>query len=104
MCGWGVAESEKKYKQQAHSSERAKVKQYLHIYLDDTKLPHTKQFGDRWFGPKDGKQWFGQMKSSPSYRCSFLKELLLGESYTLLNHEYSPKYGCDCDYKKLMRK
>lgn len=49
-----TAETEKKFKQQEHSRERAAVRDALRT--DKEVLPHPKEFGDPWDGPKDGRQ------------------------------------------------
>jgi hypothetical protein len=47
------AETEKEFKQQEHSRERAAVRDALKT--DKEVLPHPKEFGNPWSGPKDGK-------------------------------------------------
>lgn len=54
ITGITCAETEKEFKQQEHSRERAHVRDALKT--DKEVLPHPKQFGDPWHGPKDGKQ------------------------------------------------
>lgn len=53
ITGITTAETEKKFKQQEHSRERAAVRDALRT--EKEVLPHPKEFGDPWDGPKDGK-------------------------------------------------
>ena len=53
ITGMTTAETEKEFKQQEHSRERAKVRDALKAEKDI--LPHAKEFGNPWSGPKDGK-------------------------------------------------
>lgn len=53
ITGITTAETEKKFKQQEHSRERAAVRDALKT--DKELLPHPNEFGDPWDGPKDGK-------------------------------------------------
>lgn len=53
ITGTTCAETEKKFKQQEHSRERARVRDALKT--EKEILPHAKEFGDPWDGPKDGK-------------------------------------------------
>lgn len=56
VAGITGAETEKDFKQQEHQRERARVRTALANFDDEEKvLPHPKQFGDPWDGPKDGK-------------------------------------------------
>jgi hypothetical protein len=52
-----TAESDKPYKKQEHSRERSHVKQALNC---DHLIPDPKEFGSRWKGPKDGKQYWAK--------------------------------------------
>lgn len=54
ITGMTLAESEKKFKQQEHQRERAAVRTAL--AADKEVLPHPKEYGDPWDGPKDGKR------------------------------------------------
>jgi hypothetical protein len=54
ITGITTAETEKEFKQQEHSRERAKVRDALRT--EKEILPHAKEFGNPWDGPKDGKQ------------------------------------------------
>ena len=57
-CRGDRAGVEKSYKQAAHRANRRAVRMALR--RGDESLPHDKEFGDPWCGPKDGKwQWFG---------------------------------------------
>lgn len=47
------ASSDKPYKRAEHQRERAKVKVAIALGKD---VPSTKEFGDPWRSPKDGKQ------------------------------------------------
>lgn len=58
ITGTTTAASDKPYKADEHQRERAAVKQALHVHADDTAVPASKQFGDPWKAPKDGKQFF----------------------------------------------
>lgn len=60
MTGKG---SEKTYKALAHRSERRAVRALLWKYLCGDCLPHPKEFGNPWGGPKDGKQWLRNKNS-----------------------------------------
>lgn len=53
MTAVTTAETEKQFKQQEHQRERSRVRDALKT--DKEVLPHPKQFGDPWDGPKDGK-------------------------------------------------
>lgn len=56
ITGITTAETEKEFKQQEHQRERARVRTALANFdADEEVLPHPKQFGDPWNGPKDGK-------------------------------------------------
>ena len=57
VTGTTLAETEKKFKQQEHQRERSRIRDALKI--DDEVLPHQKQFGNPWDGPKDGKRYHG---------------------------------------------
>lgn len=54
ITGITTAETEKEFKQQEHQRERSRVRDALKT--DKEVLPHPKEFGDPWNGPKDGKQ------------------------------------------------
>jgi hypothetical protein len=54
ITGITCAETEKEFKQQEHQRERSHVRDALKS--DKDVLPHPKQFGNPWAGPKDGKQ------------------------------------------------
>lgn len=54
VTGITLAETEKEYKQQEHQRERSRVRDALKA--EQEVLPHPKQFGDPWDGPKDGKK------------------------------------------------
>lgn len=56
-CGNTCAASEKKFKSHAHRAERRIVRMLLLSGDFDLVLPHPKEFGNPWAGPKDGKQW-----------------------------------------------
>lgn len=56
VAGITTAETEKEFKQQEHQRERARIRTALANFDEDGELlPHPKQFGDPWDGPKDGK-------------------------------------------------
>ena len=57
VTGITLAETEKEFKQQEHQRERARVRTAL-ANLDEEQevLPHPKEFGNPWAGPKDGKR------------------------------------------------
>jgi hypothetical protein len=52
-----MAESDKPYKKQEHGRERSRVKQAVNT---DMPIPDPKKFGNRWGGPKDGKQYWSK--------------------------------------------
>lgn len=61
ITGITTAETEKKFKQQEHQRERSAVRDALNSGKEI--LPHPKEYGDPWDGPKDGKRdwestWF----------------------------------------------
>ncbi len=63
IIGMTTAETEKQFKQQEHSRERAAVRDALRT--DKEILPHPKEFGDPWDGPKDGKRiWTDDMRKA----------------------------------------
>lgn len=56
ITGITCAETEKEFKQQEHQRERARVRTALANFdVEEEVLPHPKEFGDPWNGPKDGK-------------------------------------------------
>jgi hypothetical protein len=55
IFGISTAETEKQFKAQEHSRERANVRDALN---SDREIPHPKKFGNRWAGPKDGRQYW----------------------------------------------
>jgi len=58
ITGITTAETEKEFKQQEHRRERAAVRDALQT--EKELLPHPKEFGNRWSGPKDGRtDWTG---------------------------------------------
>ena len=59
VCGNTTSRSEKLYKAFEHRAERRIVKMMLLAGIMDEDLPHPKEFGNPWGGPKDGKHWFG---------------------------------------------
>lgn len=60
ITGMTTAETEKEFKQQEHQRERARVRTALADFdAEGDALPHTKQFGDPWSGPKDGRRYHG---------------------------------------------
>ena len=57
ITGMTTAETEKEFKQQEHQRERANIRTALANFDADAEpLPHPKEFGDPWNGPKDGKR------------------------------------------------
>jgi len=60
ITGYTMAESDKPYKIQEHKRERAKVRTALNSCDDfeDLLLPDSKEFGNEYNAPKDGKQYF----------------------------------------------
>ena len=62
MC---TAVSEKKDKRIANRTLRHKVKMRLTYKIDEIKLPLLREVSDVWGMAKDGKMWFGQMKTDP---------------------------------------
>lgn len=57
ITGITTAETEKLFKQQEHQRERANTRTALaNLDPEGDVLPHPKQFGNPWAGPKDGKQ------------------------------------------------
>jgi hypothetical protein len=50
-----TAESEKAFKKQEHSRERAYLRDALNSERD---IPDPKKFGNRWAAPKDGRQYW----------------------------------------------
>jgi hypothetical protein len=58
ITGITTSETEKEFKQQEHRRERAAVRDALQT--EKELLPHPKEFGNRWSGPKDGRfDWTG---------------------------------------------
>lgn len=55
IFGITCAASEKIFKRQEHSRERSAVRDALN---SDKDTPHPKKFGNRWAGPKDGRQYW----------------------------------------------
>lgn len=61
ITGVTGSETEKEFKRQEHQRERSHVRDALMdaikgiLESDKEILPHPKQFGDPWDGPKDGK-------------------------------------------------
>lgn len=57
FCGAGICcGSNHEWFRMEHRRERRTVKQILHTFLDETLLPHPKQYGDPWLSPTDGKR------------------------------------------------
>jgi hypothetical protein len=56
VTGITKSETEKEFKQQEHSRERAAVRDALKT--DKELLPHPKEYGNPWKGPKDGKRFW----------------------------------------------
>lgn len=57
ITGMTTAETEKEYKRQEHQRERAGVRTALANFdTEGAPLPHPKEFGNPWGGPKDGKR------------------------------------------------
>ena len=57
VTGTTCAETEKKFKQQAHQQERANVRTALANFDEEADvLPDPDEFGNPWAGPKDGKR------------------------------------------------
>lgn len=57
ITGITGAETEKEFKQQEHQRERARVRTVLANFdADGEVLPDSREFGDPWNGPKDGKR------------------------------------------------
>lgn len=55
-----TSETEKEFKQQEHQRERANIRTALANIDDEGEvLPHPKQFGNPWAGPKDGRRYHG---------------------------------------------
>ena len=60
ITGITTAETEKEFKQQEHQRERARVRTALaDLDVEGEVLPDSKQFGNPWSGPKDGKRYHG---------------------------------------------
>jgi hypothetical protein len=53
ITGMTTAETEKEFKQQEHQRERSRVRDALKT--EKEVIPHPKEFGNPWAGPKDGK-------------------------------------------------
>ena len=63
--GITYARSNKKFKQQGHRRERSTVKNYLRPHLAEDlyiQIPDTRNYGNEWASPRDGKTYFGHMK------------------------------------------
>lgn len=56
ITGFTTADSDKSFKQQEHSRERAAIRDALRT--DKEVLPHPKGFGDPWDSEKDGKLYW----------------------------------------------
>ena len=53
ITGITLAETEKEFKQREHQRERSRIRDALRTGKE--VLPHPKEFGDPWDGPKDGR-------------------------------------------------
>ena len=53
IAGITKAETDKPFKKDEHSRERTAVRDALRT--DKEVIPHPKEFGNPWLGPKDGK-------------------------------------------------
>ena len=60
ITGITKSESEKEWKQQEHQRERKRVNDALKSDPEREVLPHEREFGNPWLGPKDGKQVFNE--------------------------------------------
>lgn len=60
ITGMTGSETEKEFKQQEHQRERSAVRDALRTEKD--LLPHTKEYGNPWSGPKDGKRLWTENK------------------------------------------
>ncbi len=61
VTGATFASSDKPFKSKAHRSERRSVRIHLLEGSEVEELPHPKQFGNPWDGPKDGKIFHYQL-------------------------------------------
>lgn len=61
IFGNGSGHSEAWYKQVSHQKERRLVHQSLG--QGEEELPDSKNWGNPWGGPKDGKRYWGQVES-----------------------------------------
>jgi hypothetical protein len=67
ITGITKSETEKEFKRQEHQRERSRVRDALRT--EKEVLPHPKQFGDPWSGPKDGKMdWSGMWHEEKAKR------------------------------------
>lgn len=62
FSGIAICDSEKEYKKQEHKRSRRCIKQLLKIGTEE--LPHKKEYGNPWNGPKDGKVRFDPSRFS----------------------------------------
>jgi hypothetical protein len=60
VIGTTMSETEKEFKQQEHQRERSAVRDALRS--EKEVLPHPKEYGNPWAGPKDGKRYLGNTK------------------------------------------
>lgn len=60
ITGITKAESEKDWKQQESQRLRKRVNDALKSDPEREVLPHEREFGNPWLGPKDGKQVFDE--------------------------------------------
>jgi len=60
VTGMTTSETEKEFKQQEHQRERSAVRDALNS--DKEILPHPKEYGNPWSGPKDGKYFWTENK------------------------------------------
>lgn len=66
IMGMTSGGGQKRFKQDAHRSERAKVKILLSTEQYDS-LPDPKTYGNEWDSPRDGKQYFGLSRTDPEW-------------------------------------
>lgn len=68
IFGITTAESEKEFKQQEHQRKRKRVNDALQSDPEREVLPHEKEFGNPWAGPKDGKRHIDSWPASKEFK------------------------------------
>ena len=71
ICGGGICcGSNHEWSKAEHRRERQMVKQIILSFMDETRIPHPKYWGDPWLSPSDGKSvyWWPWMLKTDAFK------------------------------------